>query len=56
MKQNEWENLKDGDKIKHLNGDVEVIREWDGDKYIEGEKCLFPLSELNPKEWKKEMK
>ena len=47
----EWESLKHGDKIKHQNGDVEIIYEWDGEKYIDGEKSLFPLSEFNHKEW-----
>lgn len=53
MEWNEWQSLKNGDKIKHINGDVETIREWGDDKYIEGEKCLFPLSEFNHKEWEK---
>lgn len=51
MTKNEWENLKHGDKIKHLNGDVETIYEWDNEKYIEGEKSLFPLSDFNHEEW-----
>lgn len=52
MTKNEWENLKYGDRIKHLNGDVETIYEWDNEKYIEGKKSLFPLSDFNHKEWK----
>lgn len=51
MTRKEWENLKRGDKIIHQNGDVEIIYEWDGEKYIDGEKSLFPLSEFNYKEW-----
>ena len=51
MTRNEWESLKHGDKVKHRNGDVETIYEWDGEKYIDGEKSLFPLSEFNPAEW-----
>lgn len=53
MSKEEWEKLKHGDKIKHLNGDVETIYEWDGGKYINGEKSLFPLTEFNHKEWEK---
>lgn len=51
MKWNEWENLRHGDKIRHQNGDIETIYEWDGEKYIDGENSLFPLSEFNHKEW-----
>lgn len=51
MNWNEWSNLKRGDKIRHLNGDIETIYEWDGEKYIEGEKSLFPLSGFNHEEW-----
>lgn len=51
MTRNEWENLKHGDKIKHLNGDVETIYEWNNEKYIEGKKSLFPLSEFSYTEW-----
>lgn len=53
MDWNEWNNLKHGDKIQHENGDIETIYEWDGEKYIEGEKSLFPLSSFNHREWKK---
>ena len=52
MTKDEWENLKHGDTIEHINGDVESIYEWDNEKYINGEKSLFPLSEFNYKEWK----
>ena len=51
MKWNEWAGLNHGDKIQHKNGDVETIYEFDGDKYIEGEKSLFPLSEFDPEDW-----
>ena len=51
MTRSEWGNLKHGDKIKHFNGDVETIYEWDNEKYIEGEKSLFPLSDFNHEEW-----
>lgn len=51
MNWNEWENLKHGDRIKHRNGDVETIYDWDGEKYIDGEKSLFPLSSFNHEEW-----
>jgi len=49
----EWNELKHGDKIKHENGDVETIYVWDGKKYIEGEKSLYPLEEFDHKEWTK---
>lgn len=51
MNWSEWENLKHCDRIRHKNGDVETIYEWGGEKYIDGEKSIFPLSEFNHKEW-----
>ena len=33
------------------NGDIETVYEWGDEKYIDGEKSLFPLSEFNHKEW-----
>ena len=49
----EWNELKHGDKIKHENGDVETIYVWNGEKYIEGKKSLFPLAEFDHNEWTK---
>ena len=51
MNRNEWENLKHGDRIRHQNGDVETIYELGGEKYIDGDELLFPLSEFDHKEW-----
>ena len=54
MTYDEWKSLKHGDKIQNVNnGDIETIYEaWD-EKYIEGEKSLFPLSEFDHNDWKK---
>ena len=51
MTEKEWRNLKHGDKIIHSNGDIETIYEWNGEKYVDGEKTLFPLSEFSWKDW-----
>ena len=54
MKFNEWKSLKHGDKIKNkYNGDIEKIYEAFDEKYIEGEKSLFPLSEFDCEDWEK---
>ena len=53
MKAHEWMALKHGDKVKHNNGDVETVYEFAGEKYLEGEKSLFPLSEFDPDDFEK---
>lgn len=53
MNKIEWESLKAGDVIQHEEGSIETIVEYNGEKYIDGEKSIFPLSEFIPGEWTK---
>lgn len=52
----QWTGLKTGDKIKHINGDVEriYVSSLDGIQYIEGKNNLFPLAEFNNDDWELE--
>ena len=53
MTYNEWTHLEHGQKIRHTSGQIERIYIWNGMRYIEGEKSLFPLSEFDHTEWEK---
>ena len=55
----EWAVLKTGDKIQHIEGDVETIYvDSEGIQYIEGKNKskvynLFPLTEFDHNEWRR---
>ena len=48
MTREEWYNLEAGDIVRDTDGNTEVVVEhFDGEKYIDGGKSLYPMSEFD---------
>lgn len=48
MTREEWYNLEAGDIVQDTDGNTEVVVEYfDGEKYIDGGKSLYPMSEFD---------
>lgn len=43
--------IKNGMTLKHDNGDIEKVIEYQGKLYIDGNKSIFPLSEFKTSEF-----
>lgn len=58
MTNEEWINLKHGDKVQHKDGDINIVYISDGIQYLTYENHtkpydLFPFTEFDHTEWKK---
>lgn len=53
MTREEWYDLKEGDRIQHVDGSIETVVEFWGRPFIDSKTTLFEMTEFDYREFTK---